>query len=72
MTAQRNLRVRVGLLVRDAPIPKFLDADRLARDGAADVSAILQNLELAVEIADLGLLPKCERTLDSIHPLPMP
>ena len=72
MAAQRDLRVRIGLLVWNAPITKLLYADRLPRDCAANVSAVLENLKLAVEIADLGLLPKCKGTLDSIHALPMP
>ena len=69
MTAQRDLRARIRLLVGHAPIAKILDADRLAGDGALDVSAAFENLKLAVEIADLCLLAKCEGTLDSIHAL---
>jgi len=72
MAAERDLRVRIGLLVGHAPIAKLFDPDRLARDGAPDVGAILENLKLAVEIADLCLLPKREGTLDSIHALPVP
>ena len=49
-----RFRVGIGLLPGDAPVAQFIDGDSGAGDGADDMRSGQHNLEIAIEIANLG------------------
>ncbi len=52
---QRRHYISIGLLPGDAPVAEFIERDVFAGHGADDVGAGHEDLEIAVEIANLRL-----------------
>ena len=69
VTAKRGRGVRVRLLIGHAPVAQILEPDRLPGHGTADIGAILENLELSVEVTDFRFLAECEGAFNTIHTL---
>ena len=53
--AQRRGRIGIGFLARDAPVFQLVDQHRAPGDRAGDEGPRRQDLEIGIEIADLGL-----------------
>ncbi len=70
IAAERNLGRGIGFLQLDAPVAQIGKLDRLAGDGAAHELARRDNLELAVEVADLSLATDAEQFVEFIHQIP--
>jgi len=59
--------VGIGFLALDAPIAQVLNLYWLSGNGAANVLAFFQDLEIGIEIADARLASAREKRFVSVH-----
>jgi hypothetical protein len=64
---QRELGRRVGFLQIDTPILEIRKANRFAADRTAHIITRRDNLELAIQIANLGFVLQAKKFFDTIH-----
>ena len=64
---QRRVGVDIGLLQLDAPIAELIQGNGTAGDGTAHESAGRDHLDLAIEIAKLGLTLETKIAFETVQ-----